>query len=66
MPFFYLTAFRLMLSIASGMEDLHTCGLMHRDLKASNVLVELDGPGEKRTIEGIEESAWPSSSDDKS
>jgi len=48
------------------MEDLHTCGLTHKDLKASNVLVELDGPGEKRTIEGIEESAWPSSFDDKS
>ncbi|KAH8938267.1 hypothetical protein BDL97_16G073200 [Sphagnum fallax] len=66
MPFFYPTAIRLMLSIASGMEDLHRCGLMHRDLKASNVLVELDGAGEKRTIEGIEESIWPSSFDDKS
>jgi serine/threonine protein kinase len=48
------------------MEDLHRCGLMHRDLKASNVLVELDGAGEKRTIEGMEESIWPSSFDDKS
>ncbi|CAM6036957.1 unnamed protein product [Sphagnum compactum] len=66
MPFFYPTAIRLMLSIPSGVEDLHRCGLMHRDLKASNVLVELDGAGEKRTIEGIEESIWPSSFDDKS
>ncbi|CAM6015176.1 unnamed protein product [Sphagnum balticum] len=66
MPFFYPTAIRLMLSIASGMEDLHRCGLMHRDLKASNVLVELHGAGKKRTIEGIEESIWPSSFDDKS
>jgi serine/threonine protein kinase len=66
MPFFYPTAIRLMLSIASGMEDVHRCGLMHRDLKASNVLVELDGAAEKRTIEGIEESIWPSSFDDKS
>jgi serine/threonine protein kinase len=66
MPFFYPTAIRLMLSIASGMEDLHRCGLMHRDLKASNVLVELDGAAEKRAIEGLEESIWPSSFDDKS
>ncbi len=61
MPFFYPTAIRLMLNIASRMEDLHRCGLMHRDLKASNVLVELDGAGKNRTIEGIEESIWPSS-----
>ncbi|KAH9537826.1 hypothetical protein CY35_16G072400 [Sphagnum magellanicum] len=60
MPFFYNTAVRLMLSIASGMEDLHECGLMQRDLKASNVLVELDdGSG----TETLEDDQWPAFED---
>ncbi|CAK9219007.1 unnamed protein product [Sphagnum troendelagicum] len=60
MPFFYNTAVRLMLSIASGMEDLHECGLMHRDLKASNVLVELDDGSRTETLE---DDQWPAFED---
>jgi serine/threonine protein kinase len=39
MPFDYSDTIKMMLDIARGMEDLHSCGLIHRDLKASNVLV---------------------------
>jgi serine/threonine protein kinase len=60
MPFFYNTAVRLMLSIASGMEDLHECGLMHRDLKASNVLVELDDGSRTETLA---DDQWPAFED---
>jgi serine/threonine protein kinase len=33
------TPIKTMMDIVRGMEDLHSCGLIHRDLKASNVLV---------------------------
>jgi serine/threonine protein kinase len=39
MPFEYSDTIKMMIDIARGMEDLHSCGLIHRDLKASNVLV---------------------------
>ncbi|CAM6029349.1 unnamed protein product [Sphagnum balticum] len=39
MPFDYSDTIKMMMDIARGMEDLHSCGLIHRDLKASNVLV---------------------------
>ncbi len=39
MPFDYSDTVKMMMDIARGMEDLHSCGLIHRDLKASNVLV---------------------------
>jgi serine/threonine protein kinase len=39
MPFEYCDTIKMMIDIARGMEDLHSCGLIHRDLKASNVLV---------------------------
>ncbi len=39
MPFDYSDTIKMLMDIARGMEDLHSCGLIHRDLKASNVLV---------------------------
>jgi serine/threonine protein kinase len=39
MPFDYSDTIKMMMDIARGMEDLHSCGLIHRDLKASNILV---------------------------
>lgn len=39
-PFAYTTALRIMINIASGMVTLHKHDILHRDLKASNVLVE--------------------------
>ncbi|CAN5958032.1 unnamed protein product [Sphagnum jensenii] len=39
MPFDYSDTIKMMMDVARGMEDLHSCGLIHRDLKASNVLV---------------------------
>jgi serine/threonine protein kinase len=39
MPFEYTDTINMMIDIARGMEDLHSCGLIHRDLKASNILV---------------------------
>jgi serine/threonine protein kinase len=39
MPFDYINIITMMLHIAQGMEDLHRCGLIHADLKASNILV---------------------------
>ncbi|CAK9201842.1 unnamed protein product [Sphagnum troendelagicum] len=39
MPFDYMDTIKMMMEIARGMEDLHSCGLIHRDLKAANILV---------------------------
>ncbi|KAJ7516219.1 hypothetical protein O6H91_22G047900 [Diphasiastrum complanatum] len=39
-PISYLVAVSIMLHIAEGMRYLHKRGVMHRDLKAKNVLVE--------------------------
>ncbi|KAH9543526.1 hypothetical protein CY35_13G069900 [Sphagnum magellanicum] len=39
MPFDYIDTIEMMMDIARGMEDLHSCGLNHRDLKAANILV---------------------------
>ncbi|CAK9203748.1 unnamed protein product [Sphagnum troendelagicum] len=39
MPFDYNNTITMMMHIAQGMEDLHRCGLIHADLKASNILV---------------------------
>ncbi|CAK9203768.1 unnamed protein product [Sphagnum troendelagicum] len=39
MPFDYINIITMTLHIAQGMEDLHRCGLIHADLKASNILV---------------------------
>ena len=39
-PFDYDTATLIMLEIAGGMLELHQRGVIHRDLKASNVLVD--------------------------
>ncbi|CAK9203807.1 unnamed protein product [Sphagnum troendelagicum] len=39
MPFDYNNTITMMLDIAQGMEDFHRCGLIHADLKASNILV---------------------------
>lgn len=40
MPFEYTQTIRMMIRIAQGMEDLHRCGCIHGDLKASNILVK--------------------------
>jgi serine/threonine protein kinase len=39
MPFDYNNTITMMLDVAQGMEDFHRCGLIHADLKASNILV---------------------------
>jgi serine/threonine protein kinase len=39
MPFDYSDTIKMMIDISQGMQDLHSCGLIHRDLKASNILV---------------------------
>jgi serine/threonine protein kinase len=39
MPLGYNETVAMMLEVAQGMEDLHGCGLIHADLKASNILV---------------------------
>jgi serine/threonine protein kinase len=39
MPFHYTATIKMMMEIAQGMEDLHRCGLIHKDLKASNIFV---------------------------
>jgi hypothetical protein len=39
MPFDYSDTIKMMIDIAQGMQDLHSCGLIHRDLKAANILV---------------------------
>jgi serine/threonine protein kinase len=38
-PFSHETALRIMLDIARGMSELHARGVLHRDLKAANILV---------------------------
>jgi len=35
----YCDRLRLMKAIASGIEELHRCGFIHKDLKASNILI---------------------------
>jgi serine/threonine protein kinase len=39
MPIHYIATTKMMMEIAKGMEDLHRCGLIHEDLKASNIFV---------------------------
>jgi serine/threonine protein kinase len=39
MPFHYTATIKMMIEIAQGMEDLHRCGLIHEDFKASNIFV---------------------------
>ncbi len=39
MPLNYNETVAMMLEVAQGMEDLHSCDLIHADLKASNILV---------------------------
>ncbi len=39
MPFHYTATIKMMMEIAQGMEDLHRCGLIHEELKASNIFV---------------------------
>ncbi len=39
MPFDYSDTIKMMIDISQGMQDLHRCGLIHRDLKAANIFV---------------------------
>lgn len=41
-PFQEWQAISIMLQIANGMEQLHRKGILHKDLKTSNVLIKLD------------------------
>jgi serine/threonine protein kinase len=57
MPFDYSDTIKMMMDIARGMEDLHSCGLIHRDLKASNVLVTPLSLNSRRTeVIGLEQA----------
>lgn len=38
MLFPYDTSIAMMMSVAKGVRDLHSCGLLHKDLKSTNVL----------------------------
>ena len=42
-PFRHRTTVRLMLTIAQGMKELHDRGILHRDLKAANILIGKEG-----------------------
>ncbi len=62
MPFDYSDTIKMMIDIAQGMQDLHSCGLIHRDLKAANILVTplpLDSHLGEVLIESVElEQDW--------
>jgi serine/threonine protein kinase len=58
MPFDYNNTITMMMHIAQGMEDLHQCGLIHADLKASNILVTpiIMDPREEE-VDGLQQPA---------
>jgi len=57
MPFDYSDTIKMMMDVARGMEDLHSCGVIHRDLKASNVLVTpLSLNSRRAEVIGLEEA----------
>jgi eukaryotic-like serine/threonine-protein kinase len=43
-PLSPLTVFRLLADVAEGLAAVHTCGIIHGDLKPANVLLADDGP----------------------
>ncbi|KAG0587882.1 hypothetical protein KC19_2G198600 [Ceratodon purpureus] len=60
-PFRFKTTLQILLEIAEGMASLHKLGLLHRDLKASNVLVV--GNGARYVDKGdIDKSYYPKTS----
>ncbi|CAK9203822.1 unnamed protein product [Sphagnum troendelagicum] len=61
MPFDYNNTITMMMHIAQGMEDLHSCDLIHADLKASNILVTtliMDSEEEDNGLEQVSESMY--------
>ncbi len=61
MPFDYNNTITMMMHIAQGMEDLHSCDLIHADLKASNILVTtliMDYEEEDNGLEQVSESMY--------
>jgi serine/threonine protein kinase len=46
LPFSFLATLSTLIEIAVGMASLHKLGILHRDLKAANVLVAREGFGE--------------------
>jgi len=57
MPFDYRDTIKMMRDISQGMQDLHSCGLIHRDLKAANILISplpLDSHVGEVLIESVE------------
>jgi tRNA A-37 threonylcarbamoyl transferase component Bud32 len=61
MPFDYSNTITMMMHIAQGMEDLHSCDLIHADLKASNILVTtliMDCEEEDNGLEQVSESMY--------
>jgi serine/threonine protein kinase len=61
MHFDYNNTITMMMHIAEGMEDLHSCDLIHADLKASNILVTtliMDCEEEDNGLEQVSESMY--------
>jgi serine/threonine protein kinase len=61
MPFDYNNTITMMMHIAQGMEDLHSCDLIHADLKASNILVTtliMDNEEDDNGLDQVSESMY--------
>jgi serine/threonine protein kinase len=49
---------QIMFNIATGMQKLHQLNILHRDLKASNVLIAFEGPADDALMRGDDDMAY--------